>query len=263
MANKYLARGDAPFGDKVWAMLDATMIEAAKKELAGRRLLDVEGPYGVGLKAVPLRDKEQEDGLFVSNMLPLSLIQEPFVLATRDLANYEREGITLGTRPAFDAAVTVARREDQVIFKGTAGVPGLLTAEGTQQQALSDWSEVGTAANDIIQAVTALDDAGFHGPYSLALAPARYNLLLRLYARGNRSEIEHVRQIVTEGIVKAPTLKDGGVLIASSPQYASIVLGQDMSVGFIGPAGADVEFTVSESLVPRIRRPEAICILEG
>lgn len=96
-------------------MLDATKIETAKKELAGRRLLDVKGSYGVGLKAVPLQDKEQGDGLSVSDMFPLSLIQEPFVLATRDLANYEREGITLGTRPVFDAAVAVARREDQVI----------------------------------------------------------------------------------------------------------------------------------------------------
>lgn len=150
-----------------------------------------------------------------------------------------------------------------MIFDGSAGIPGLLTAEGTQQQALSNWSEVGTAANDIIQAVTALDNAGFHCPYSLALARARYNLLLRLYPRGNRGKIEHVRQIVTEEIVKAPTLKDGGLLIASSSQYASIVLGQDMSVGFIGPAGANVEFTISESLVPRIRRPEAVCVLKG
>jgi NAD-dependent dihydropyrimidine dehydrogenase PreA subunit len=36
---------------------------------------------------------------------------------------------------------------------------------------LPSWEEIGAAGNDIIQALTRLDDAGFHGPYSLALAP--------------------------------------------------------------------------------------------
>ena len=36
--------------------------------------------------------------------------------------------------------------------------------------------------------LTKLDAAGFHGPYSLALAPAQYNLLLRRYPQGDGSE---------------------------------------------------------------------------
>ena len=46
-------------------------------------------------------------------------------------------------------------------------------------------------------------------------------------------------------------------------QFATIVVGQDMTVGFVGPAGDEIEFTISESLVPRIRRPQAVCILKG
>ena len=66
-----------------------------------------------------------------------------------------------------------------------------------------------------------------------------------------------------EGILKAPILKDGGVLLASSRQYASIVLGQDMAIGFIGPSGEEVEFSVTESLAVRIRQPQALCALKG
>jgi uncharacterized linocin/CFP29 family protein len=58
MANKYLARDDAPFGSEIWEILDKTMVEAAKSQLTGRRLLHIEGPYGVGLKAIPLQDTE-------------------------------------------------------------------------------------------------------------------------------------------------------------------------------------------------------------
>jgi uncharacterized linocin/CFP29 family protein len=115
----------------------------------------------------------------------------------------------------------------------------------------------------MIHAVTVLDQAGFHGPYALALAPARYNLLFRRYERGNYSEMEHVKTIVTDGVYKAPGLLDGGVLLSTGRQYASIVLGQDMTVGFVGPEGDRIALTISESLVPRIRRPSAICVLES
>jgi uncharacterized linocin/CFP29 family protein len=69
--------------------------------------------------------------------------------------------------------------------------------------------------------------------------------------------------LVTDGIYKAPVLEDGGVLLATGRQYASIVMGQDMTIGFIGPEGDRIAFTISESLVPRIRRPSAICVLEA
>jgi len=67
---------------------------------------------------------------------------------------------------------------------------------------------------------------------------------------------------VTEGVFKAPILESGGVLLASGHQFASIVLGQDMAIGFIGPAEEKLEFSVSESLAPLIRQPRAICVLK-
>ena len=265
MANKYLARDDAPFGSDVWEALDNAMVEAAKGLLVGRRLLELEGPYGLGLKSVPLKDERTESGLIAGSTLPLILIQEGFDLAARDLANYEMEGISLDRSPVAEAALVVAKREDDLIFNGSdeLGVEGLTAAGGASRLKLADWSDVGIAANDIIQAVTVLDENGFHGPYTLALAPARYNLLFRRYERGNFSEMEHVKTLVTDGVYKAPALEDGGVLLASGRQYASIVMGQDMTVGFVGPEGDRVAFTISESLVPRLRRPNAICVLEG
>ena len=263
MANKYLARDDAPFGSETWHVLDATMIEAVKSELVGRRLLHIEGPFGLGLKVVPLRDVTTETGLTISEMLPVLMIQQAFSLRTRDLASYERDKMGLDTSAVAESAIACAQQEDGLIFNGAPGMPGLLTAEGANKMDLSAWDEVGTAADDIIQAITTLDGAGFHGPYCLALAPKRFNLLLRRYPRGNVSEMEHVKSMVTEGIFKAPVLGSGGVLMASGRQFASIVLGQDMTIGFIGPAGEEVEFSISESLALRIRQPQAICVLKG
>jgi len=263
MANKYLARDDAPLDSAVWGLLDETMKHVAKGQLVGRRILETKGPYGLGLKAVPLADQEGESGLIASRLLPVYYIQEPFTLGTRDLASYERDGLALDTKPLADATLACVRLEEEIVFHGAEGAPGLMTVEGAATMALASWEEVGTAANDVIQAVTMLDDAGYHGPYSLALAPKRYNLLYRLYPRGKQSELEHIESIVKEGVFKAPILVDGGVLLAANVGCASIVLGQDMYVGYVGPAGSQQEFTVSESLALRIRQPGAICVLEG
>jgi len=262
MANKYLAREDAPFGSEIWAKLDSVMIDTAKQQLSGRRLLDVEGPYGLGLKSIPLSDVTTDDGLIVGRSQPVVWIRRGFEIGVRDIANYERDGISLSVLPVVEAAQECARLEDELIFHGTDGVAGLLTVEGAHDFELSAWDRVGAAGNDIIEAITLLDDAGFHGPYTLGLAPERYNLLLRLYERGNRSELEHVKMMVTDSIVKAPAIESGGVLMASGRQHASLVLGQDMSLGFIGPAGDEIEFFISESLALRIRVPEAICRLQ-
>jgi len=262
MANKYLAREDAPFGSDTWEMLDSTMVETAKSELVGRRLLHIEGPFGMGLKVVPLGDVKSESGLSASKFLSVLMIQKTFTLNMRDLASHERDGMGLDVTPVAEAALEAARMEDDLVFNGAEGTPGLLTVEGSNEVKLSNWDEVGTAADDIIKALTTLDNAGFHGPYSLALAPGRYNLLFRRYPRGNFSEMEHVKTMVTEGIYKAPILESGGVLMASGRQYASIVLGQDMAIGFVGPAGEDVEFSIFESLALRIRQPQSICALK-
>jgi len=268
MANEYLARGDAPFGASVWEALDAAMIHAAKSQLTGRRLLDIEGPYGLGLKAVPLADavvtpgKDGAPDIAASKSIPMALVRATFTVAARDLASFEREGMALDQAAVAQAAMACARLEDDLIFNGSKAlaVPGLLGAAASKVQ-LSAWENEGDAAADFIKAVTALDDSGYHGPYVLALAPRRYNLLFRRYRQGNQTEMQHVQSIVSDGIFKAPILKDGGVLLNSGKAFASIVLGQDMMLGFIGPSEGDLEFSISESLALRIRQPKAICVL--
>ena len=95
MANRYLTREDAPIGVGLWSVLDRAMIEIAKSQLSGRRLLDVEGPFGLGLKSVPLEDEPTESGFIVSDSLPLALIERSFELGKRNLAAAEREPTAL------------------------------------------------------------------------------------------------------------------------------------------------------------------------
>ena len=262
MDNNYLERESAPIGPETWKLLNTVMIEAAKGQLAGRRIIDIDGPFGFGLKAIPLSDCELEEGISGSTFVPVNLIKSGFSLGKRDLASFERDKLTLDTTCVAAAAIDCAASEDRMIFQGSQGTAGLLNVDGTSSLTLTKWDKVGNAADQVIEAVTKLDDAGFHGPYCMALAPAQYNLLLRRYPQGDGTELDHIRGIVSEGVVKAPVLKKGGVLLASGRQFVSLAVGLDMTIGYNGPVGDDLEFYVAESLALLVRYPGAVCVLK-
>lgn len=261
METNYLGREEAPVSAACWKVLDETMIGAAKSQLAGRRIVAMDGPFGFGLKGIPLGDCETEEGVATGSFVPLTLIGTSFSLGKRDLAAADRDPFSLDTGPVACAAMICAAREDRIIFEGNQDLKGLLNAEGSLSQNLTKWDKIGTAADQAIAAVTQLDDAGIHGPYCMALAPALYNLLLRRYPQTDGTELDHLRTITNGDIVKAPCLKKGGVLLASGRQYCTLVIGQDMSIGYNGPEGMNLNFGITESLALLIRVPEAVCVL--
>jgi len=268
MASKYLGRDDAPFGAQIWEALDGIVVGAARSQLSARRLLEIEGPFGLALKSIPLPDTTARLGdasLMASPALPVPLIETTFALSARDLAAFEETGFSLDSQTVAEAAIRAAQAEDTLLLEGNKelGLEGLLTAKGAQSVTLGKWDETGSAANDVVKALTALDAAGFHGPYTLALAPGLYNHLLRILPQGFQTELQHIESIVGGKVVKAPGIKKGGVLLASGKQFASIVIGQDMATGFIGPGGSGFEFKISESLAPWIKAPSAVCVLKG
>jgi uncharacterized linocin/CFP29 family protein len=261
MSDKYMGRDEAPVEPDTWKAMDAAAVETARGILVGRRLLHVEGPYGFGLKSVPLEDLEIEEDVYASSSIPVAQVATSFTLGKRDLADYERDGLPLNLNPLVDAAIRASKAEDSIILKGGSQLYGLLNYEGINRQALSSWEELGAAPADIIKAVIDLDNAGYHGPYALALSPSRYDTLYRRHPIGAFSELEQIQTIATEGVFKAPVLDKGGVIINTGRIYASIVLGQDMTIAFIGPTKENLEFAIVESLAVIVRRPGAICAL--
>ncbi|MBD3315595.1 MAG: DUF2184 domain-containing protein [Chitinivibrionales bacterium] len=270
MSDKLLHRSDAPFSEKTWHQIDLAVRDAAISEVSARRILETKGPYGIGLKSLPLADrpleKESDDTVEVAvdAAVPMPLISTSFSIAARDIDNFERYGLPLDTGAASEAAVACARKEEQLLYYGApeSGIPGLLTGDGVQEISLKKWDDVGEAAEDIIRIIDKMDGAGFHGPFALALAPARYNALFRRYPQGPMIEISHIRELVTGGVIKAPAIQKGGVLICTGERLASIILGQDLLTAFEGPEGRNYTFVLSESLGLRLSTPAAVCRLK-
>jgi uncharacterized linocin/CFP29 family protein len=269
MSSEFLQRSQAPIGASVWDKIDEAVVGAAGAQLAGRRLLEVEGPYGLGLTAISTGEQQAsvQDAvsLSISPATPVPAIACSFTIPMRDIANFEATGLAFDLSKPAQAAMACARREDDLIFNGLAdlGVSGLLTHPGAARVALKQWTAPGDAFANVLEGVNALDANGLHGPYALALAPALYNGLFRLYPDGGPTEMEQMSALVTGGITKAPALTRGAVLLAVGKQFASLVLGQDLMAAYVGPRCGDLEFCLMESLALRVAVPGAVCVLAG
>lgn len=263
----HLNRFAAPFDARVWDEIDDAATGAARERMTARRVLDVEGPYGPGLTSIEVghdglcrQPDSDEAGAVVSRAIALPMLRKRFLLSIRRVAAHLENGLPLDMAPAEDAAEAVSAREDDLIYQGQAefGLSGLLSATGRARQTAGNWSDVDRALDDVLSAVTKLDDAGFRGPYALVLEPALYNGLFRRYPGTDLLQLEHLRRLCTEGIHKAPVT--GGAVI--DPRAGVLIVGQDLMAGYVGQDGIHYEFYLSESIALRLDEPEAVCTLE-
>ena len=107
--------------------------------------------------------------------------------------------------------------------------------------------------------LTKLDDAGFRGPYALALAPPLYNGLFRLYPGSDVQQLDHLKSLCTKGIYKAPI--EGGALI--DPRVGVVIVGQDLRTGYASQDGIHYRLFMTETLVLRIDDPAAVCTISA
>jgi len=256
----------APFGPELWKAIEEAAVSSARSMLSARRILNVEGPHGLGLTVVETGNEESlpsrdEDGAktVISRLSPVPFIYQPFVLSTRLIAATTEMHQPLNMKPVEDAAQAVAVREEELVYSGHPDqqLPGLLTVKGRNTHTGGDWTNLDRVLDDLIAAINILDAKGYRGPYGLALAPAFYNNLFRNYPGSELLQIRHIERLCTRGIVKAAIA--GGVVVA--PDVGPIVLGQDLQVTYVDPGPAHYNFVVSESLALKIDAPDAICTI--
>jgi uncharacterized linocin/CFP29 family protein len=264
----YLNRAQSHLPDRIWKEIETAAVDAARDRLTGRRFLDLQGPFGVGLTAIEAGNDDycrqpspDEAGAVMGRAISVPMLRRAFRLSVRRIAAYLENGQPLDLTPAQDAAEAVADREEEFVYRGQPDfrLPGLLTHEERQRIGGGDWASVERALGDVLAAVTKLDNAGYRGPYALALAPALYNGLFRLYPGSDVSQIEHLRRLCTRGIYKAPI--EGGVLV--DPRVGALILGQDLEPGYIGQDGVHYQLYLTESIVLRLDEPQAICAISA
>src|SRR5438132_11977008 len=116
----------APVSDAAWSQIEEETSRTLKRYLAGRRVVDVRGPGGIGLSAVGtghLRTiAAPGDGILARQREVKALVElrVPFELDRQAIDDVERGANDSDWQPAKDAAKKIAFAEDGAIFEGYA-----------------------------------------------------------------------------------------------------------------------------------------------
>ena len=167
-----LHRELAPISDAAWAQIEEEASRTFKRHLAGRRVVDVQGPGGVALSAIGtghLRNVAAPgEGILARQRIVNALVElrAPFDLERQQIDDVDRGANDSDWQPTKDAARLLAFAEDRAIFEGyaAAGIQGI--RQGTSNPVTSLPADVRDYPDAIARALSQLRLVGVNGPYS-------------------------------------------------------------------------------------------------
>jgi uncharacterized linocin/CFP29 family protein len=256
-----LHRGLAPISDAAWSEIEEETSRTIKRYLAGRRVVDVQGPGGVALSAIGtghLRNVAAPgDGIVARqrDVKPLVELRVPFELDREQIDDVERGANDSDWQPAKDAARLLAFAEDRAIFQGyaAAGIGGI--REGTSNPILTLPPDVRAYPDAIAHALGKLRLEGVNGPYSVVLGADAYTALSETSDHGY-PVLRHIKELVDGEIIWAPAIKDAFVMTTRGGNFA-LYLGEDVSIGYLSHDDKKVRLYLEESFTFLLLTTEA------
>ncbi|MFI5397753.1 MAG: family 1 encapsulin nanocompartment shell protein [Candidatus Binatia bacterium] len=250
-----LKRNHAPITSEAWKQIDDEAKRVLQLNLAGRKLVDFDGPHGWQYAAVNTGHLSiRTDGGLdvpwgVREVVPLIEIRVPFELPMMELDNASR-GAVLDLPAVVSAAEKTAHAEDTAIFNGfkAGGIEGIIPS--SPHPAITIPDDYADYPSIVGHAVETLRRAGINGPYALALGPDCYAGLAQAAEDGHpiRERVEH---FLDGPMVLAPKI-DGAVLLSHRGGDFQLSVGQDLSIGYAGHGKDTVYLYLTESFAFRV-----------
>lgn len=258
----HLRRELSPLTPRAVSLIESEAKQTLATYLSARKLVEFSGPHGWEFSAVPLgrvADATLEGDTTIQTKLrlvqPLIEVRAPFDLAMSQLDDIER-----GADPDLDEVVDAARRialaEDRAVYYGakSANIDGILSSSAQQPITLSN--DFQSFPGFVSEAIEQLRISGVNGPYAIALDADSYTALSKTTGAGGYPVLQHVRRFVDGPIVWAPSLKGALVLSMRGGDF-ELVVGQDVSVGYLDHDRHRVSLYLEESFTFRLLSPEA------
>lgn len=260
----HLLRDHAPISDRGWNEIDSELSRALSHFLAARKIVDFNGPGGWEQSTVRLGRVDEIDAPAPGvearrrRIQPLVELRTPFSVPRAELDALDRGA---PDTEIGDLAVEVARRaasaEDGAVFHGyqAAGIRGIGDATPHRTIVLDpqDFSRYSTS---VAMAVAELKAAGVDGPYACALGPQCYRGVIETTEHGGYPLLEHLRLILGGPVIWAPAV-NGAIVASLRGGDFELVVGQDLSVGYLSHDETTVNLYVEESLTFLNNGPEA------
>lgn len=259
-----LHRDLAPISSAAWAEIEEEASRSFKRNVAGRRLVDVKGPLGLDTDSVTVGHRTKidapSDGItaYLRNAQPLVELKIPFSITREAIDDVERGAADSDWDPVVRAARELALAEDRAIFSGYSAA--LINGLGQGAATISLPADIRDAPEAISQGINKLRLASVDGPYSLALSADLYAQINETSNHGYPVR-EHLRRILTDGeIVWAPAI-DGAYLVSTRGGDFELTIGQDVSIGYDSHDADVVNLYFTESFTYLTYTPEAAIAL--
>ncbi|WP_196593496.1 family 1 encapsulin nanocompartment shell protein [Pectinatus sottacetonis] len=269
----YLSRESAPFSEELWKQIDDTVVNTAKMVLHGRRFISVLGPLGIGVTNITIDNADElhevaKNGLIMTlgrKFSEIPTLYSDFTLSAKDIQSAVHFGYPIDLSEAINAAENCALKEDRLIFFGdnTFNIDGLFSVDGANKIERSDWSTGENAFVNIAAAINLLVEKRIYGAYSLALSPDLFLQMQRLQQGTGLLEIDRVKKLLNKNIYITPALgKEKAVLVCADSRNMDLVIGQDLKTAYLEQTELNHKFRLLETLLLRIKRPQAIVRFE-
>jgi uncharacterized linocin/CFP29 family protein len=260
-----LHRELAPISDAAWSQIEEEASRTLKRYLAGRRVVDVQGPSGAAFSAVGtghLRNVEAPGADLIARqreVKPLVELRAPFGLDRQQIDDVERGANDADWQPVKDAARRLAFAEDRAIFDGyaAAGIEGV--RQGTSNPVMTLPAAIVDYPDAIAQAVSQLRLAGVNGPYSVLLSADAYTGLGETRDHGY-PVLEHIKRLVDGEIIWAPAIAGAFVLTTRGGDFG-LHIGQDISIGYLSHTDVMVRLYLQETFTFLLLTTEAAVAL--
>ena len=260
-----LHRELAPISDAAWSQIEEETSRTLRRYLAGRRVVDVQGPGGVALSAVGtghLRNVEAPGDGILARLREVNALVElrvPFDVDRQQIDDVERGANDSDWQPAKDAARRLAFAEDRAIFDGypAAGIGGI--RQGTSNPVGTLPADVRDYPDAIAQAVSQLRLVGVNGPYSVLLSADAHTWLSETRDHGY-PVLEHIKRLVDGEIIWAPAIAGAFVLTTRGGDFG-LYIGQDASIGYSSHTDAVVRLYLQETFTFLLLTTEAAVAL--
>jgi uncharacterized linocin/CFP29 family protein len=256
-----LHRELAPISAAAWEAIDEEATRTFKRNNAGRRLVDVNGPLGLDLAAVTTGRRAPVDppfpGIEASTRTSQAIVElkVPFTVSRQAIDDVDRGAQDSDWDPVIVGARTIAQAEDRAIFEGypAAGISGIRSnVPGEPIKLPGDVREYPEA---ISQALSKLRLSSVNGPYSLALSAETW-LLVNETSNHGYPIIQHLQRLIDGDIVWAPAI-ESAVLLSTRGGDFDLTIGQDVSIGYDSHDATSVNLYFQESFTFLVYTGEA------
>ena len=260
-----LFRELAPISDAAWNQIEEEASRTLKRHLAGRRVVDVHGPEGVGLASVgtghllPIKPPREGVAARQREVKALVELRVPFELERQAIDDVERGANDSDWQPVKDAARKIAFAEDGAIFEGygAAGIVGI--RQGTSNPVMTLPGDVREYPDAIAHGLSALRLAGVNGPYAALLDANVYTALAETSDHGY-PVLEHVKRLVEDKIIWAPAI-DGAFVVTTRGGDFDLHIGQDASIGYLNHTDKSITLYLQETFTFLLLTAEAAVAL--